>query len=448
VPYKRDHRSMFLRLVADSFTRRPRRKVLTAAALSLGMAVVTAALSVSLDVGDRLASEFRSLGANLLVTPQADSLPLEIGGVDYRPVNAGAYLPEADLPKIKTVFWHNNIIAFSPSLEVQVNSWTPQFSPASAAFVKPAAKGDAVLIGAWSNHEVRLSDGGSFVTGLKQTSPWWSVDGAWFNDAKAECIVGKNFAKKNAVLIDSPVYLEGPISGQGLALTVTGIYSSGGAEDDGVVAPLSIVQKYLQKPGQYRRLEVSALTKPEDDFARRDPKTMKQDEFERWSCSPYVSSIAYSIKQVLPGTDVRVIRRVAEGEGTILTRVRALLWMVTFASLLAAALAVGASAAASVIERRTEIGLMKALGAGAAAVGFLLAAEQLVLAFVGGGIGYSLGTLLARLVGQKIFGVAPAPSVLVLVAVLALAAGVTLLGSAIPLRRASRYEPAPILRGE
>jgi putative ABC transport system permease protein len=139
---------------------------------------------------------------------------------------------------------------------------------------------------------------------------------------------------------------------------------------------------------------------------------------------------------------------VAEGEGTILTRVRALLWMVTLAALLAAALAVGASAAASVIERRTEIGLMKALGAGSGTVGFLLAAEQLVLAFVGGGIGYSLGMILARLVGQKIFGVAPAPSLLVLVAVLALAAGVTLLGSAIPLRRASRYEPAPILRGE
>jgi putative ABC transport system permease protein len=175
---------------------------------------------------------------------------------------------------------------------------------------------------------------------------------------------------------------------------------------------------------------------------------MKADEFERWSCSPYVSSIAYSIKQVLPGTDVRVIRRVAEGEGTILMRVRALLWMVTLAALLAAALAVGASSAASVIERRTEIGLMKALGASSGTVGFLLAAEQLLLAFVGGGIGYSLGIILARLVGLKIFGVAPAPSLLVLVAVLALAAGVTLLGSAIPLRRASRYEPAPILRGE
>src|ERR1700740_1502688 len=111
---------MFLRLVSDSLARRPRQKLLTGAALALGMAVATAALSVSLDVGDRLAREFRSLGANLVVTPQADSLPLEIGGIDYRPVNAGAYLPESDLPKLKTVFWRNNIVAFAPTLETTI----------------------------------------------------------------------------------------------------------------------------------------------------------------------------------------------------------------------------------------------------------------------------------------------------------------------------------------
>src|SRR5579863_1540468 len=110
---------MFLRLITDSFRRRPRHKFLTGAALSLGMAVVTAVLSVSLDVGDRLAREFRSLGANLVVTPEADSLPLEIGGVDYRPANAGAYLPESDLPKLKTIFWRNNIVGFAPILEVR-----------------------------------------------------------------------------------------------------------------------------------------------------------------------------------------------------------------------------------------------------------------------------------------------------------------------------------------
>src|ERR1700732_2602433 len=149
---------MFLRLVADSFTRRPRRKVLTAAALSLGMAVATAALSVSLDVGDRLAKEFRSLGATLVVTPEADSLPLEIGGVDYRPVNAGAYLPEADLPKIKSVFWHNNIIAFAPILEVKT-VLQPELQTPSEYHGQITAGLDVPVIGTWANREIREADG-------------------------------------------------------------------------------------------------------------------------------------------------------------------------------------------------------------------------------------------------------------------------------------------------
>jgi putative ABC transport system permease protein len=432
--------AMFLRLVADSFTRRPRRKVLTAAALSLGMAVVTAALSVSLDVGDRLANEFRSLGANLVVTPQADSLPLEIGGVDYRPVNAGAYLPEADLPKIKKVFWHNNIVGFAPILELRAGALPLRYQK----WIN-----DVPLIGTWANHTVPLPDGGKFQTGVEKTNPWWRINGRWFSDDARECVVGATFARKNDIKIGDFVSLAtGMVTKIPSPLQVTGILSSGGPEDESILVPLSSAQWLAGKPGEYRKLYVSALTKPEDEFGRRDPSTMKPAEVERWMCTPYISSIAASIKEVLPGTDVRVIRRVAEGEGTILTRVRALLWMVTLAALLAAALAVGASSAASVIERRTEIGLMKALGAGSGTVGFLLAAEQLLLAFVGGGIGYSLGIVLARLVGQRIFGVAPAPSMLVLFAVLALAAGVTLLGSAIPMRRASRYEPALILRGE
>ena len=111
---------MFLRIVSDSFTRKPHRKVLTAVALALGMAVATATLEVALDVGDRLAREFRSLGANLLVTPASDTLPLQIGGVDYRPVNAGAYLPAGDLGKLKTIFWRNNVMGFAPFLDVPV----------------------------------------------------------------------------------------------------------------------------------------------------------------------------------------------------------------------------------------------------------------------------------------------------------------------------------------
>lgn len=435
---------MFLRLVADSFGRRPRRKLLTGAALALGMAVATAALSVALDVGDRLAKEFRSLGANLLVTPQADSLPLEIGGVDYRPVNAGAYLPEADLPKLKTIFWRHNIMGFSPILEVPIEAW----SPASKTWPTPAAAGNAALIGTWSQHVVAVPDGTTYVTGVEKTNPWWHVEGKWFGENSLECVAGINFSKKFGIKIGDDLNVSAADHNHWITLKVAGLLSSGGPEDDGLIAPLSVAQQLAGKPGQYRKLYVSALTKPEDAFARKDPKSMTPVEFDRWYCTPYISAIALQISEELKGTDVRVIRRVAEGEGQILTRVQLLLWLVTGSALLAAALAVGASSAASVIERRIEIGLMKALGAGSGMVGFLLAAEQLLLAFVGGGAGYALGIILARLLGEKIFGVAPEPSLIVLLVILALAAAVTLLGSAIPLRRASLYDPAPILRGE
>jgi putative ABC transport system permease protein len=434
---------MFLRIVADSFGRRPRHKLLTGAALALGMGVATAALSVSLDVGDRLAKEFRSLGANLLVTPQADSLPLEIGGVDYRPVNAGAYLPEADLPKLKTIFWHNNIMAFAPLLETRVTgsvdrSWDFQ---------------NISLLGTWAAHSFDLPEGGKFETGIDRSNPWWHlVKGRWFRDSPLskdlsdpkphECVVGKKFWERSGrgtvIVTHEPKIL----------WLIVGVVDTGGPEDDAIIAPIGVVQQLIGKSGQYRRLYVSALTKPEDDFAKRDPKTFTPKEYDTWFCTPYISSIAFQIQQELPGTDVRVIRRVAQGEGQILTRVRILLWLVTGAALLAAALAVGASSAASVIERRTEIGLMKALGAGSGTVGFLLAAEQLLLAFVGGGAGYALGIILARLLGEKIFGAAPEPSLIVFFVIIALAAGVTILGSALPLHRASRIEPAPILRGE
>ena len=413
----------------------------------MAMAVATAALSVSLDVGDRLAQEFRSLGANLLVTPEADSLPLEIGGVDYRPANAGTYLPEADLGKLKTIFWRFNIMAFAPILESPGRLMTANVTPKDSRDYS-----NLEIIGTWSNHSVPIPDGTTYVTGIEKTNPWWRVEGHWFNEDQQECVVGALLAKRKGLGIGDEIYLNvddpskmvQPFS----RFVISGILYTGASEEEAVVVPLQRAQELARLPKVYRRLYVSALTKPEDAFARKDPKSMTPAEFDTWYCTPYISAIALQISEELKGTDVRVIRRVAEGEGNVLTRVRTLLWLVTFAALLASGLAVGASAAASVIERRTEIGLMKALGATSGLVGVLLAAEQLLLAVVGGGIGYAVGIVLARVLGERIFGFTPEPKLFVLLIILTLAALITLLGSAFPLRQASRYDPAPILRGE
>jgi putative ABC transport system permease protein len=427
---------MFLRIVSDSFTRKPRRKVLTAAALALGMAVATATLEVALDVGDRLAREFRSLGANLLVTPASDTLPLEIGGVDYRPVNAGAYLPEADLGKLKTIFWRNNVMGFAPFLDVPV-----AISPGGSQGISHEE-----LIGTWYSHSVGVPDGSAFTTGISATDPWWHVDGRWFSDASNEGLAGVALAQRLNLRAGSEVNLDA--GGHSRKITITGIVSTGGREDNSILAPLQIAQDLAGRAGEYRRLLVSALTKPADAFSERDPATMTPVEYDRWYCSPYISSISHQIQQQLPGVEVRAIRQVAEGEGRILTRVSGLMWIVTIAALFAAALAVGATSATTVLERRSEIGLMKALGASRRAVGAFFVAEQLFLALVGGVLGYALGVVLARALGIGIFGVAPVLRWILLPIVLVLAVVVALLGSLLPLGRASRVDPAPVLRGE
>jgi putative ABC transport system permease protein len=175
---------------------------------------------------------------------------------------------------------------------------------------------------------------------------------------------------------------------------------------------------------------------------------MTPAEYDRWFCTPYISSISRELQEQLPGVEVHAIRQVAEGEGRLLGRVSSLMWLVTFAALLAAGLAVAATSATTVLERRAEIGLMKAIGAGNRMVSALFLSEQLLLAFVGGVSGYALGMVLARLLGQQVFGLAPASRMILLPIVLALAGVVVFLGSFVPLRSVARIEPAASLHGE
>src|ERR1700734_720569 len=237
---------MFGRLVRESFVRNPRRKVLVAAALVVGMAVATSTLTIALEVGDRLAREFRSLGANLLVTPQADTLPIEIGGVHYLPVNEGAYLSDADLGKLKTIFWRHNILGFTPFLDVPV---TIQQSENS----KPSP---AMLVGTWYSRDVPVPDNTMFKTGLSVTHPWWKVQGRWFRDDVNECVIGSALAATMPdvdVTVGKVIYVTSRLAvdsvggqsnaTQAIPLKVVGIVSTDDAEDKALLVPLTIAQK-------------------------------------------------------------------------------------------------------------------------------------------------------------------------------------------------------------
>jgi putative ABC transport system permease protein len=420
---------MFGRLVFESFRRQRRRKLLAGAAVALGVAVATAMIAVATNIGDKINQELRSYGANLLIIPQADTLDVEIGGVELKPPSDGAFLNEADLPRIKGTFWKNNIVGFAPMLPVR-------------ATLGAGARNESVeLLGTWFAKQYAY-DHESFVTGVRATNPWWKVSGMWPGDDSADVLLGRELAAR---LGRKP---GGTIEINGQSRRVAGVLTTGGAEEDQVVAPLHLAQEILGRPGAVRRVYVSALTKPEDALALRDPKTMSPALLEKWSCSPYVQSIAYVLQHALPHARVEPIRQVANTEGTVLTRIQGLMLLITLAALLASALAVSAAMATAIFERRNEVGLMKALGAANTTVASVFFAEAILLAVLGGVVGFFGGSLLAHEIGRSIFNSQIGVEPVLFPVILGIATLVTLAGSAAAIRRAVRFDPVYALKGD
>ena len=420
---------MFVRLLYESFRRQKRRKLLAGIAITLGVAVATAMIAVATDIGDKINRELRTYGANLLVTPQEDTLDVEIGGVNLKPPSDGSFLNEADLPKIKGTFWRHNILGFSPMLPVNVSLGTSGGSK------------DVTLLGTYFAKQLTFGKD-EFTTGVRTTHPWWKVQGEWPADTSGDVLLGEHLATK--VGLEPGAFVE--IAGR--PHRVAGIVSTGGPEDDQVVVPLQVAQQALGKPGAVRRIYVSALTKPEDALARRDPKTMNPELFDRWYCSPYVQSIAYQLQEAIPHSHAEQIRQVAQNEGTVLSRIKGLMLLVTLAALFASALAVSAAMATAIFERRREVGLMKALGAGNFAVAALFFAEGALLALFGGVTGFLAGSFLAHRIGRSIFDSQITIQPVLFPVILVIAVIVTFAGSAAAIRRAVQFDPVFALRGD
>ena len=427
---------MFFRLLFESFRRQKRRKTVALLAIALGMAIVTAMIAMAAGIGDKISRELRATGANLILTPVDDTLDVNLGGVDLKPASEGRYIAESDLPKMKGIFWRNNITGFAPFLSDQVT-----FSKSQQTF-------KAELIGTYFSQTLRYGQD-SFTTGVRSVNPWWQVTGSWPHDyaewpkeGPADVLVGSQLAETRGLGVGDS------IGHAGRKLRISGILSTGGAEDQAIVAPLHIAQQILGQPNAVRRVMVKATTKPEDAFARRDPSTMSPATRDRWYCSPYANSIAFQIHEALPRVHVEQVRQVEQNQGRVLSRISGLMVLLTLAALLAAMLAVYAAMIGTILERRNEVGLMKSLGANNMAVASLFLTEAGLLAVAGGVIGFAAGTIVAHRVGQGIFGSSIDVHPVVLALVICASLLVTLVGSAGAVRKAMQLDPAVVLRGD
>jgi len=423
---------MFWAMVKGALIRQRGRFFLIALTVALGVSLAAAMLNVMFDVGDKVNQELKAFGANITVAPKNASLLNDVYGVGSDSGHK-EYLNEEDLGKIKTIFWTNNIVAFTPMLNgtVSVNGQNVN------------------LTGTWFNYHMTLPTGDVFDTGVEEMKSWWQIDGDWPKDNTDQVLVGQKLAESLQVKTGDILSYRRADGTQG-QFVIAGIVSGGGNEDNAILASLPVVQQALNLKGKVSEIEVSAITTPENDLARKaaaNPERLSQAEREIWYCTAYVSSIAFQIEEVVNNSSARPVRQIAESEGKILDKTQLLMLLITVLSLISAALGVSNLVSANVMERSREIGLMKALGAKNYEVILMILTETLIAGIAGGIVGYFIGMGFAQVIGYTVFGSAIANNIIVVPIVGALMVAVILLGSVPAIRTLLSLQPASVLHG-
>jgi putative ABC transport system permease protein len=162
---------------------------------------------------------------------------------------------------------------------------------------------------------------------------------------------------------------------------------------------------------------------------------------------PIIQQFIATLAQKYPDVDVRPIRQFTEGEAKIYDRISGLLTATVGIVLLLTGLCVMAAMTNVAMERRNDVGLMKAIGGSVRRVLRLFLAEAALLGLAGGMIGGAAGIFLSVGLGKAVFGVAARPRLIVYPVAVALTVIVAIL-SAFPLRRLASIRPASVFRGE
>jgi putative ABC transport system permease protein len=426
-------------MLKQSLIRGRKRKLLAILTILCAAALITALMNVSIDVGDKMTRELKAYGANITLVPKSESIPLEIGGVDYNPLKGQVYLEEKDLPRIKDIFWRHNIVGFSPYLKTMVHI---------------DGKGDesVQMIGTYFLKNVPSPDEPTWNTGVREIYPYWQVQGEWPSDEdKSGVLVGAGLAKRKQWKPGDRVVLkpQDP-NGKPTEVVIKGILSTGGPEENALVAPLALVQNLSGLTGKVQSASVSALTVPEDALsrrARRNLDSLNSKDYDIWYCTAYVGAITHQLEEELPNVVAKPVWQVAASEGAIIEKIQLLMLVVTIAAFIASGLGISSLMSTTILERAGEIGLIKALGAANWEVYLLFLAEAIAVGLIGGLFGWTAGTGLSEIIGYSVFGQWVSIKFIVLPVIMVISALIAFAGSLVPSRMITRLYPAEVLHG-
>ena len=343
-------------------------------AMTVSAGVATALLTLYADLDAKLHKEFRSFGANIVVTA---------------PAGAAIGLPADSLAKVKQAAGDDALVA--------------EFGYAVAT----TDRGTSVVVA------------GTDFDAVKKLDSWWQVD-AWPSASdKDAALLGQRAA--NFIADEKIVALT--YAGKAISLHGAGRLRTGGDEDSRIYVPMAVFIAWtgvapsvieVQVPGGAARVE----------------------------------AVLARLQGALPGMQVAPVRQLVEGESRIVDRTHALMYGAVLLIALTVAVSVLATLSASVLERRRDFALMKALGGSQGQLMGIFLLEALLLALGGVLVGFVVGSIAAWVISEVNFHTATLPRVQVLPWVLVLNVVIAALAALIPARLLKGLEPAALLRGD
>ena len=383
---------MFLTMLFGAVFRRRGRALMAVVASLVGAATLFCLAAVCIEAPRQINQEMRSYGANLVVSP-AQGGNRSGSGIEQGMVDHTTHMVTAKAPARYATYRYET---------VQVNA------------------GAREMAGIHPNQ-------------VRQLNRHWSVEGSW--PRPGSVMVGRDLADSLGLTTGKRMTIGYPASqvtgtgkggGQGRDFRVGGIVDTGGPEDRIIYADLA-------------DLELLTGAKRGTDVIEYSVNTMTSG----------LKTIAASINDMTSmGVKARPVTRITAGDSHTIAMLQSLFWLVSVVVLVLTFVGVGTTMASIVSQRRSEIGLRKALGASSRGIAMEFLAESACYGLAGGLVGTALGYGFARLLCLSVFQRPLGFNWWLALGTVLLSVAISMIASIRPVLRASRIDPALVLREE